>query len=75
MSDFARGPGSAINIRCSKVGIVGGTKSEREIKIVTILRPVRQTGESFAFVIKICTAAILGALYFSGLATLATARQ
>jgi hypothetical protein len=32
------------------LGIVGGTKSEREIKIVTILRPVRQTGESFAFV-------------------------
>jgi hypothetical protein len=32
------------------LGIVGGTKSEREIKIVTILRPVRQTGEAFAFV-------------------------
>jgi hypothetical protein len=32
------------------LGIVGGTKSEREIKIVTILRPVRQTGDSFAFV-------------------------
>jgi hypothetical protein len=32
------------------LGIVGSSKSEREIKIVTILRPVRQTGEAFAFV-------------------------
>jgi hypothetical protein len=32
------------------LGIVGGSKSEREIKIVTILHPVRQTGEAFAFV-------------------------
>jgi hypothetical protein len=32
------------------LGIVGGTKSEREIKIVTILRPVPQTGEIFTFV-------------------------
>jgi hypothetical protein len=31
-------------------GIIGGTESQREIKIVTILAPVRQTGESFAFV-------------------------
>jgi len=32
------------------LGITGRTTSEREIKIVTILAPVRQTGESFAFV-------------------------
>lgn len=32
------------------LGIVGSTKSEREIKIVTILHPVRQTEEVFAFV-------------------------
>jgi hypothetical protein len=32
------------------LGISGRTKSEREIKIITILRPVRQTGERFAFV-------------------------
>jgi hypothetical protein len=32
------------------LGIVGGAKSEREIKIVTILRPVRQTRAGFAFV-------------------------
>jgi hypothetical protein len=32
------------------LGIIGSNKSEREVKIVTILRPVRQTGEAFAFV-------------------------
>lgn len=32
------------------LGIIGGTKSEREVKIITILRPVRQTGNSYAFV-------------------------
>jgi ABC-type molybdate transport system substrate-binding protein len=32
------------------LGIIGGTKSEREVKIITILRPVRQTDEAFAFV-------------------------
>jgi hypothetical protein len=32
------------------LGVVGGTKSEREIKIITILRPVRQTGETYTFV-------------------------
>jgi len=32
------------------LGIIGGTKSEREVKMVMILRPVRQTGEAFALV-------------------------
>jgi len=32
------------------LGIVGGSRSEREVKNVTILRPVRQTGEAFALV-------------------------
>ena len=32
------------------LGITGRTASEREIKIITILAPVRQTGESFAFI-------------------------
>ena len=32
------------------LGVISRTKSEREIKIATILAPVRQIGESFAFV-------------------------
>ena len=32
------------------LGIVGGTRSEREVKIITIVRPVRQIGEALAFV-------------------------
>lgn len=32
------------------LGVVARTKSEREIRVVTILRPVRQTGDGFAFV-------------------------
>jgi hypothetical protein len=32
------------------LGIMGRSSSEREVKIFTILRPVRQTGETFAFV-------------------------
>lgn len=32
------------------LGIIGRNASEREIKVITILRPVRQTGEAFAFV-------------------------
>jgi hypothetical protein len=32
------------------LGIMGGSRSEREVKIFTILRPVRQTGETFAFI-------------------------
>ncbi len=32
------------------LGVMGGSKSERAVKIVTILRPVRQAGEAFAFV-------------------------
>jgi hypothetical protein len=32
------------------LGIMGRSASEREVKIFTILRPVRQTGETLAFV-------------------------
>lgn len=32
------------------IGVVGGAKSEREVKIVTILRPVRKTGDTYTFV-------------------------
>jgi hypothetical protein len=32
------------------LGIIGGTKSEREVKMVMILRPVRQREEAFALV-------------------------
>ena len=33
------------------LGVSGGTKSKREVKIVMILRPVRQRGEAFAVVL------------------------
>jgi hypothetical protein len=32
------------------LGVVGGTKSERQVKIITILRPVRQTGKTYTLV-------------------------
>ena len=32
------------------LGIVGGTKSEHQIKIVTILRPVREAGDTVTLV-------------------------
>ena len=32
------------------LGVVGRTGSEREVKIITILAPVRQTADAFAFV-------------------------
>jgi hypothetical protein len=32
------------------LGVLGRTRSEREVKIVTIFRPVRQTGKTYAFV-------------------------